>query len=64
MKALRRFGVISEPEISTRYLSFEGAFIVMGSDGLFDAMNKNDIVNFVIKHQFENRENICELLAT
>ena len=63
MKAVRKYGVISEPEISCRYIAFEGNFIVMGSDGLFDALNKSDIINFVAKHQHENREDLCEMLA-
>lgn len=50
MKAARRYGVISEPELKSTFIVSEDNFVLMGSDGLFDAINYSDAINFIKRH--------------
>ena len=45
---------ISEPEIQHRELEHDDQFIVIGSDGIWDVMNSDEVCNFV--KQTENKE--------
>jgi serine/threonine protein phosphatase PrpC len=48
-KAARRYGLISTPEVSQIKLTSDEEFIVIGSDGLFDFFEDQDICRFVRK---------------
>ena len=47
-KAARKFGVISEPDIRAVSLTYEDDFIIIGSDGLFDALKDSEI-SFLVR---------------
>ncbi|CAN4096163.1 unnamed protein product [Withania somnifera] len=44
---LKNFGVISVPEISYRHLSEKDEFIVLATDGIWDVLSNDEVVNIV-----------------
>ena len=40
-------GVIHEPEITSKILSIEDRFLVIGSDGLFEHLSNQQIIDIV-----------------
>jgi serine/threonine protein phosphatase PrpC len=57
----KKIGLISDPEIEHIELNPNDRFIVMGSDGLWDVMESNEVVGFVLQH--EQRETVAEALV-
>jgi serine/threonine protein phosphatase PrpC len=51
-------GVISEPEIIEKEIEPEDLFVVIGSDGVWDAMSSAEIVGFIID-KMETKRELC-----
>ena len=51
----KKFGVSYEPEVSKIKLKKEDKIIVLGTDGLFNYFNYEDIINIVSKFYLENK---------
>ena len=45
--AAERLGVVAEPEIVSRPLSASVAFVVLASDGVFEFMSNQEVVDLV-----------------
>ena len=56
-------GVSCEPEIFEKELDSDDHFIVIGSDGVWDAMSSCEVVGFIFKKMETNREQCATLLA-
>ena len=56
-------GVSCEPEVFEKELNSDDHFIVIGSDGVWDAMSSCEVVGFVFKNMEMNREHCAILLA-
>ena len=57
-------GVSCEPEVFEKELDSDDHFIVIGSDGIWDAMSSCEVVGFVFqKMETENKDNCSRLLA-
>lgn len=56
-------GVISDPDIFIKEISFTTKALVLGSDGLFDYMSNDEIANIVMKYyKLKNAEEACNNL--
>jgi integrin-linked kinase-associated serine/threonine phosphatase 2C len=56
-------GVSCEPEIFEKELDNDDHFIVIGSDGVWDAMSSCEVVGFIFQKMETNREQCATLLA-
>ena len=56
-------GVSCEPEIFEKELDSDDHFIVIGSDGIWDAMSSCEVVGFIFQKMETNREQCATLLA-
>ena len=56
-------GVSCEPEVFEKELDSDDHFIVIGSDGIWDAMNSFEVVGFVFQKMESDKDNISKLLA-
>jgi integrin-linked kinase-associated serine/threonine phosphatase 2C len=56
-------GVIAEPEVIERDLEAEDAFIVIGSDGVWDAMSSTEVVGFIFQKMELKKETTAIALA-
>ena len=56
-------GVSCEPEIFEKELDSDDHFIVIGSDGVWDAMSSCEVVGFIFQKMETNREKCAVLLA-
>ena len=56
-------GVSCEPEIFEKELDSDDHFIVIGSDGVWDAMSSCEVVGFIFKKMETNRDKCAILLA-
>ena len=56
-------GVSCEPEVFEKELDADDHFIVIGSDGIWDAMSSCEVVGFIFQKMEENKETAAELLA-
>ena len=58
-------GVISEPEFKTRVIGKDDAFIVIASDGLWEFMSSNEVVQIIGRMLDNNKSQfICDELVT
>eukprot|EP01129_Flabellula_baltica_P004604 TRINITY_DN1612_c0_g1_i1.p1 TRINITY_DN1612_c0_g1~~TRINITY_DN1612_c0_g1_i1.p1 ORF type:complete len:553 (+),score=94.38 TRINITY_DN1612_c0_g1_i1:1-1659(+) len=55
--------VIPDPEMSTYRLTPEDRFVVIASDGLWDVMSNDDVIAYIRKRMFVNRDCIADLLT-
>ena len=56
-------GVSCEPEIFEKELDSDDHFIVIGSDGIWDAMSSCEVVGFIFQKMETNRDKCAVLLA-
>ena len=56
-------GVSCEPEIFEKELDGDDHFIVIGSDGIWDAMSSCEVVGFIFQKMETNKEQCATLLA-
>ena len=56
-------GVSCEPEIFEKELDSDDHFIVIGSDGIWDAMSSCEVVGFIFQKMETDREQCAKLLA-
>lgn len=56
-------GVISEPEVIERELEPEDAFIIIASDGVWDAMSSTEVVGFIFDKMEQNKEMVANMLV-
>lgn len=54
---------MDEPEINVVSLTNKDLFIVMGSDGLWDELNKNEIGQILFENQKKDKNEIAEKLV-
>ena len=64
-KIAHSIGVINEPEIKEFNIKDDDKFIIMGSDGVWQFLNNNDIINILFNKDINwkddsMRENICK----
>ena len=64
-KIAHSIGVINEPEIKEFNIKNDDKFIIMGSDGVWQFLNNNDIINILFNKDINwkddsMRENICK----
>eukprot|EP00617_Octactis_speculum_P026339 CAMPEP_0185756434 /NCGR_PEP_ID=MMETSP1174-20130828/14868_1 /TAXON_ID=35687 /ORGANISM="Dictyocha speculum, Strain CCMP1381" /LENGTH=340 /DNA_ID=CAMNT_0028435397 /DNA_START=271 /DNA_END=1293 /DNA_ORIENTATION=- len=55
-------GVISDPEITHSKLTSDTAFLVLASDGLWEFMDDQCVVDMVAQNQTDDTETICQKL--
>ena len=60
---VHQIGVSSEPEISERFIGEEDEFLVIGSDGLFEFLSNQEVVNIAGEH-YGSPKNACEELSS
>jgi serine/threonine protein phosphatase PrpC len=56
-------GVISEPEVIEREIEPEDAFVVIASDGVWDAMGSTEVVGFIFDKMEQNKEMVANMLV-
>ena len=56
-------GVSCEPEVFEKELDSDDHFIVIGSDGIWDAMSSCEVVGFIFQKMETDREQCAKLLA-
>jgi integrin-linked kinase-associated serine/threonine phosphatase 2C len=57
-------GVISEPEVIEKDLEADDKFVVIASDGVWDAMTSSEVVGFIFNQmEHERKEAACKLLV-
>ena len=56
-------GVSCEPEVFEKELDSDDHFIVIGSDGIWDAMSSCEVVGFIFQKMETNKEDVARLLA-
>lgn len=56
-KAAQKYGIISDPDITICHLTYSDYYIVVGSDGLYDFLNDQDINYFIKKKLKEDNFN-------
>jgi integrin-linked kinase-associated serine/threonine phosphatase 2C len=56
-------GVSCEPEVFEKELDSDDHFIVIGSDGIWDAMSSCEVVGFIFQKMETDKENCAKLLA-
>lgn len=55
---LAKIGIIAEPIMSTHCVTQNDFFIVVASDGVWDVMDNEDVVNFVENYRGECKRNV------
>eukprot|EP01129_Flabellula_baltica_P004605 TRINITY_DN1612_c0_g2_i1.p1 TRINITY_DN1612_c0_g2~~TRINITY_DN1612_c0_g2_i1.p1 ORF type:complete len:553 (+),score=115.18 TRINITY_DN1612_c0_g2_i1:2-1660(+) len=55
--------VIPDPEMNTYTLTPEDRFLVIASDGIWDVMSNDDVISYIRKRMFVNRDCIADLLT-
>ena len=56
-------GVSCEPDVFEKELDSDDHFIVIGSEGIWDAMNSFEVVGFVFQKMENDKDNCSKLLA-
>lgn len=56
-------GVSCEPEVFEKELDSDDHFIVIGSDGIWDAMSSCEVVGFIFNKMENNKEDVAKLLV-
>jgi serine/threonine protein phosphatase PrpC len=56
-------GVISDPEVIEKDLDMEDIFVVIASDGVWDAMNNAEVVGFIFDKMETKKELVAKLLV-
>lgn len=56
-------GVISEPEIIEKELEADDYFVVIGSDGIWDAMSSTEVVGFIFDKMEVKKEAVSKMLV-
>ena len=63
-KIAHNIGVINEPEILSFYLDESSKYFILGSDGVWQHLNNNDIIDIIFglnSNEKENlKENVCK----
>ena len=63
-KIAEEIGVISEPEIIEKDINKQSKYIIMGSDGVFEYLSNNDIVDITKKYlNNDNLQRACSIVV-
>jgi integrin-linked kinase-associated serine/threonine phosphatase 2C len=56
-------GVVTDPEVIDKDIEPEDLFIVLASDGVWDAMSSPEVVGFILDKMKNKKENACKMLV-
>jgi len=59
----KKSGLIAEPDVSVRKLTSEDQFMLIASDGFWDAVSPQEAVDYVLAHERESCDSLCKDLV-
>ena len=57
----KKYGIICNPHITKYEIDFDDKYIVMASDGVWDALNENEI--FIMSQECKNTKELCDIIV-